>query len=77
MVVLNVSDRRCDALVVRSFGVVAMPFSALSEAAAVDQANRFLAATETLSLRDLSEEARLGAEEVIREVCGWLWDVAV
>jgi tetratricopeptide (TPR) repeat protein len=75
VVVLNASQWRCDALIVRSEGLTVVPLPGLTWEHAWQQAFRYLDAAEELEDWSLSLADRSDAESVLSDVLGWLWDV--
>ncbi|GAA4640609.1 CHAT domain-containing protein [Actinoallomurus vinaceus] len=74
VVILNASQWRCDALVVRGEGVTAVPLKGLVWEQAWRQAFRYLDAAEKLEDPSLSLADRSDAESELSDVLGWLWD---
>jgi hypothetical protein len=74
VVLVNVSDARSDALILRSSGVDVVPLGGVDTAAVVEQANRFLAYLR--DAQDVNADAafRAAAEAELAGVLGWLWD---
>ena len=73
VVVVNVSDYRCDALVVLPTGVRVVPLPGLTADEVGTRVRAFLDALEATAGGDTVERAR--GEDVVRDTYAWLWDV--
>jgi tetratricopeptide (TPR) repeat protein len=74
IVVLVVSERRCDALVVTLEDVQLVPLPDLREDDAITSAVRFLVDTEVLSRRGAAADKTAAAHQRMHAMCGWMWD---
>lgn len=74
IVVLNVSDERCDAVIITPRSVDHVPLTDLTETSAAQHANRFLSATAVLSVA-AEPDAAFAADVALWEEMAWLWDV--
>jgi tetratricopeptide (TPR) repeat protein len=78
VVIVNVSQYRCDALLVNSDGVRSVALPALSAQDVESNTKRYLAAharvDRAVARKAGVEDARLAREETLVEVLGWLWD---
>jgi tetratricopeptide (TPR) repeat protein len=72
VVVVNVSEYRCDALIVLPTGVRVVPLRRLTADDVAARARAFLGAVESTATGDAAQRARGEAE--IRDTYGWLWD---
>jgi tetratricopeptide (TPR) repeat protein len=73
VVLVNVSDIRCDALLVTSAGVTAVRLPDLSLESARDRLAQFLIAVGTLMNRGTPADDLDSAEAAVRGVLSWLW----
>jgi tetratricopeptide (TPR) repeat protein len=74
VVMVNMSDFRCDALVVTSTGVSCVPLPSLTSADIRKRTIRYL---EALAYREKEDDAAAGSpdpERALSEVLEWLWD---
>jgi len=74
VVIVNVADRRCDALIVTEGGVTNLELPSLTEDDAIANTNRFLGAIDILYDRDSTPADLASARVEVWRVCGWLWD---
>ncbi|WP_282503475.1 CHAT domain-containing protein [Streptomyces rhizoryzae] len=74
VVTVNTSPLRCDALVLTSGGVAAVPLPGLRHADAEERATRFTEALRTAELPGTPLVDRLTAQAYLRDTLGWLWD---
>lgn len=74
VVVVNLAENRCDALIVTTGGVEALELPQLSQEQADEQVNVFLDATVTVFDKRTSAQARGEAVAVMGQVLAWLWD---
>ncbi len=74
VLVINVSRRRCDALLVTADGVRSLPLPGLSEEESTRRTNAYLAALREFARgrRGLAEQVAL--EQAVDELLRWLWD---
>ncbi|MFR9725294.1 CHAT domain-containing protein [Streptomyces sp. MS19] len=74
VVTVNVSEHRCDALVLDATGLRVVPLTALRPAELDDRARRF--ARDTAAAHDpaVRRPARVEAQESLRDTLAWLWD---
>ncbi|MER6107149.1 CHAT domain-containing protein [Streptomyces hirsutus] len=74
VLVINVSGRRCDALLVTADGVRSVPLPGLSDEESARRANAYLAALREFARgrRGLTEQVAL--EQAVDELLRWLWD---
>lgn len=77
VVLVNVSQYRCDALTVTTSGVTVTQLGELSAAAVVDRAASFMGALQTLSSGTAEHEQAKAAEQAITAALPWLWDTIV
>jgi tetratricopeptide (TPR) repeat protein len=73
VVVVNVSEYRCDALIVLPTGVRVVPLPRLGADEVGDRARAFLPAVEATARGDGAERTR--GEREVEDTYGWLWDV--
>jgi tetratricopeptide (TPR) repeat protein len=73
VVMVNVSRYRCDALVVTTGGVRAVPLRRLRAADVQARAGAFLEALDQIGSGDLV--ARMDGQAAVRDTLAWLWDV--
>ncbi len=73
VIMVNVSEYRCDALVVTTGGVRAVPLRRLRAADVQARARAFLQALELVGSGDLTQ--RMDGQATVRETLAWLWDV--
>jgi hypothetical protein len=74
VVVVNVSDFRCDALVVTSTGVSCLPLPSLTSADVRKRTIGCLEAFAYLAKKDEAETGSADPERALSEVLQWLWD---
>ncbi|WP_274912080.1 CHAT domain-containing protein [Streptomyces sp. WZ-12] len=74
VVTVNTSPLRCDALILTSSGVTAVPLPALSYDEAQTRAARFAEAWRTAESPDAAPAARHAAQAYLRATLEWLWD---
>ncbi|MEU7636285.1 CHAT domain-containing protein [Streptomyces sp. NPDC039016] len=74
VVTVNTSPLRCDALILTSGGVAAVPLPDLSYAEAESRAARFAEALRTAETAGTALVDRLTAQAYLRETLEWLWD---
>jgi tetratricopeptide (TPR) repeat protein len=72
LVLVNVTNIRSDALLLRAEGVQVVPLPALTPQATRDQVLRFASVLDDLDSRDPDRWAR--AERELARILGWLWD---
>jgi tetratricopeptide (TPR) repeat protein len=72
VVVINVSEYRCDALFVAPDGVRVVPLPGLTASAAAERAREFLDAIDLVGTGDLAQ--RMDGQAVVRTILAWLWD---
>ncbi len=77
VVIVNVSQYRCDALLVSTSGVMVTNLGTLSAADAVGQAAAFMGALQTLASVTAEPEEAEAAEQVITAALPWLWDAII
>ena len=73
IVMVNISEHRCDALVLSEHGIQSQPLLQLTSQIVSDQVRRFLAAV-TTDCRSPFRQARDRGERTVAEVLSWLWD---
>ncbi|WP_344668327.1 CHAT domain-containing tetratricopeptide repeat protein [Catenulispora yoronensis] len=76
IVTFNVSSYRSDALLLTDAGITAIPLPGLDRATVVTQIYAFHDALEQSHDRSASSAHRAKAQGTVRDVLGWLWDVA-
>ncbi|MFI5590017.1 hypothetical protein ACIA5G_33560 [Amycolatopsis sp. NPDC051758] len=76
IVMFNVSDLRCDALVLTSDGVRPVALPGLTRPALVEQINMFYQALAAAHDTDADRETRLAAQGTLNKILAWLWDNA-
>jgi tetratricopeptide (TPR) repeat protein len=74
VVIINVSQYRCDGLIVTTAGVQVIPLTGLTGADVVRHAVAFLVALESLHREDLSYGEVQAAHNTITETLRWLWE---
>lgn len=75
VVYVNISQYRCDALVIAGGGVRVVPLTAVTAADVTALSKRYLALFERLRRLDQLTAGQLRrASAGVREVCAWLWD---
>ena len=74
VVIVNVSQYRCDALIVTADGVQVIPLTGLTGADVVRHAVGFLVALESLHQKELSYLELKAAHETITATLRWLWE---
>jgi tetratricopeptide (TPR) repeat protein len=74
VVIINVSQYRCDALIVTTAGVQVIPLTGLTGADVVRHAATFLTALESLHREDLGYNEVRAAHNTITETLRWLWE---
>jgi hypothetical protein len=74
IVMFNVSDLRCDALVLTSDGITPVALPRLTRPALVERINMFYRALATAYDTDSDRNARFGAQDALNEILAWLWD---
>lgn len=74
IVSLNISDFRCDALILTPYGVRALALPGLTKEIAWDRAERFLAALAVCHGHTTTLVERLRAQQSIVDQLAWLWD---
>ena len=73
VVTVNVSDLRCDALVLTADRVRVVPLPELGTEELDTRVRTFLEALDLVGAGDLAES--MGAQAALRQTLGWLWDV--
>ncbi|MFB6565626.1 CHAT domain-containing protein [Streptomyces noursei] len=76
VVTVNTSPLRCDALILTSGGVAAVPLPALTHAEAASRAERFAEALRAAEAHGTALVDRLAAQTSLRETLKWLWEAA-
>jgi tetratricopeptide (TPR) repeat protein len=74
VVIVNVSQYRCDALIVTTDGVQVTPLTRLTGADVVHHAAAFLTALESLRRKPMSYEELTAARDAITATLRWLWE---
>ena len=74
IVVYNVDERRCDAILLTGNQVSALRLPALTPSALADRIGAFHQALRTARDHRLSPDERRAAQTVLHEVLEWLWD---
>ncbi|MET9248044.1 CHAT domain-containing protein [Nonomuraea sp. NPDC003709] len=77
IVLVNVDDRRSDAILVSGNSTDVVPLPALRPEAVEEQAVRFLEALAQAGDQDADPDAQADAEETVIAVLGWLWESLV
>ncbi|KAA9379164.1 tetratricopeptide repeat protein [Microbispora cellulosiformans] len=74
--VFTVSRHRSDALLLTTGGITALELPALTPDTVIDQIIAFHQALHTTTDLSTSLADRIGAQKAIRDILGWLWNVA-
>ncbi|MEU2563662.1 CHAT domain-containing protein [Streptomyces longispororuber] len=75
VITVNVSEARCDALVLTGADLTVVPLAGLRHADLVERCERFSAALSAAESTSAGLLAGLRAQDVLRETLAWLWDV--
>nr|WP_237524947.1 CHAT domain-containing protein [Streptomyces sp. SID5643] len=75
VVTVNVSDHRCDALILTGPDVTIVPLTALHQADLVERCERFTQALSVAESASAGLLSSLAAQDTLRETLAWLWDV--
>lgn len=76
VIIVNVSDRRCDALVLTRSVLKVVPLTALTQDELRERVQRFHRAMAMVDDRSAGYSARGTAQVTVQDTLAWLWDVA-